>query len=461
MNKNTKLGAWRKFYKLNKYYHKSTHKFVSEIIPKQASVLEISCRGGELLASLRNKVKAGADSDMELIAYARKRNRKIKFTTVDNLKALGGTRYDYVLLSHTSSDIDDLQLLIKALKKHSHNQTRFVVMFFNFMWKPILDLGEILGLKTPSEKEPNWLTEDDVDNFFYLESFQKIKSGRNFLFPYKIPVLSTVFNRYISKLPLINSLCLNAYLMYKPIAPKKDYSVSIVIPARNEEGNMKGIFKKIPKFGKKIEIIFVEGHSKDNTYRVIANEIKKYKGPIKASLFKQNGIGKGNAVRFGFSKAKNELLMILDADLTVDPKELPKFYEAVSQSMGELVMGSRLVYPMEKQAMRNLNYVGNKLFSTAFTYLLDQKIKDTLCGTKVLLRSDYEKIRRNRNIFGDFDPFGDYDLIFGASKLNLKIIEIPIRYKERTYGKTNISRFKHGLLLVKMCYFAVKKLKFI
>jgi glycosyltransferase involved in cell wall biosynthesis len=213
--------------------------------------------------------------------------------------------------------------------------------------------------------------------------------------------------------------------------------------------------------GTKSEVIFVEGHSKDNTHQAIKEEIKRYKGPIKSRIFKQKGKGKGDAVRLGFSKAKGDLLMILDADLTVDPKELPKFYKVAISGKGDLIVGSRLVYPMDKQAMRMLNHLGNKFFSLAFSFLLGQRIKDTLCGTKVLLRSDYEKIKANRNIFGDFDPFGDFDLIFGASKLNLKIIEIPIRYKERTYGETNISRFKHGLLLLRMMIFAAKNIKFI
>ena len=224
---------------------------------------------------------------------------------------------------------------------------------------------------------------------------------------------------------------------------------------------MPRVIKKIPNMSRFTEVIFVEGHSKDKTYEAIQEEIEKYNGPYKIFLFKQKGKGKGDAVRLGFSKAKNELLMILDADLTVEPKELPKFYDAVAQGKGNLVMGSGLVYPMEDQAMRDLNYLGNKFFSWAFSYLLGQKIKDTLCGTKVITKTHYKKIEKNRKVFGDFDPFGDYDLIFGAARLNLKITEVPIRYKERTYGTTNISRFKHGLLLFKMLFFAARKIKFV
>jgi len=461
MKKNTKLRQWRRIYKLNKYYHKDIQQLASHLVPSQASVLEISCRGGELLGSLPNKKKTGVDSDSELINYAKKKYSSIRFLNQEKLHTLRGEKFDYILLSHTSSDVDDFQSLINELEKLSHEKTRIVVSFFNFFWKPIIDFGELLGLKTPNEKEPNWLTEGDVDNLFELESFQKIKSTRKFIFPYKLPIVSELVNKYLSKLPIINYFCLNTFVIYKPVSPKKRYSVSIVIPARNEEGNMKEVLQKIPNLGRGTEVIFVEGHSKDDTYKTIKSEIKRYKGPLRARLYRQKGIGKGDAVRLGFSKAKNELLMILDADLTVDPNELPKFYNAVFSGKGELVMGSRLVYPMQKQAMRLLNYFGNKFFSLAFTFLLDQRIKDTLCGTKVLLNSNYKRIAKNRKGFGDFDPFGDYDLIFGASKLNMKIVEIPIRYKDRVYGETNISRFRHGLLLMKMCIFAARKLKFI
>lgn len=457
-----KVTDWKRFYKLNNYYHKDLQMWARQMIPRDASILEFSSRGGELLASLPNKYKVGVEYDIQLLKLSRKHYKNIAFIDGDKTKKyLNKKKFDYILLSHTSSDIEDLQALLKEIKSYCHENTRIIVSFFNFLWKPILDFGEIVGLKLPNDKEPNWLLPEDVDNIFHLESFEKVTSGRRFLFPYNLSVISALINKFITQLPLLNRICLNNFAVYKPLTKDEEYSVSIVIPARNEEGNMHNILKKIPKLGKETEVIFVEGHSKDGTFKAIKEEIRVYKGPLKATLIKQRGTGKGDAVRLGFSKAKHELLMILDADLTVDPKELVKFYKAISSGKGELVMGSRLVYPMEKQAMRLLNYWGNKFFSTTFTYILGQRVKDTLCGTKVLLAEDYEKIKKNRIFFGDFDPFGDFDLIFGAAKLNLKIVEIPIRYKERTYGETNISRFSHGVLLMKMSIFAARKIKFV
>ena len=216
----------------------------------------------------------------------------------------------------------------------------------------------------------------------------------------------------------------------------------------------------MPSLGSHTEIIFVEGNSTDETLVEITRIKEKY--PHKdIKIMQQDGKGKGDAVRKGFDAATGDILMILDADLTVRPEDLPKFYEALVRGDGEFINGSRLVYPMEDESMRLLNIFGNKFFGLMFTWLLEERLKDTLCGTKVLWKEDYKKIKAGRKFFGDFDPFGDFDLLFGASKLNFKIVDLPIHYQARIYGETNISRFSHGWLLLKMCFFAMKKIKFI
>jgi glycosyltransferase involved in cell wall biosynthesis len=259
----------------------------------------------------------------------------------------------------------------------------------------------------------------------------------------------------------LNHLCLvNIIVARHEKIEKEELSVAVLIPAKNEKGNIENAILRIPDFGKSMEIIFIEGNSDDGTYEEMIRIKDKYKDK-NIIVSKQSGKGKGNAVREGFEMASGEVLMILDADLTTPPEDLPKFYEAIRSKRGEFINGCRLVYPMEKQAMRLLNLLANKFFGMFFTYLLGQKVKDTLCGTKVLLKEDYEKIKSGRSYFGNFDPFGDFDLLFGAAKLNLKIVEIPIRYRDREYGSTQISRFKHGWLLLKMSLFASKKIKFI
>ncbi len=259
---------------------------------------------------------------------------------------------------------------------------------------------------------------------------------------------------------MINKLCLVNYIVARPIdeIPITEKSVSVIIPCKNEKGNIENAIKRLPDLGSHMEIIFVDGHSTDGTPDEIERVMRAY--PAKDITFLvQEGTGKGDAVRKGFEQAQGDILLILDADLTVPPEEMPKFYNAIASGKGEFINGSRLVYPMENEAMRFLNILGNKFFGLAFSWLLSQRIKDTLCGTKVIGCENYRAIAANRHYFGDFDPFGDFDLLFGASKLNLRIVEIPIRYRARQYGETQISRFRHGILLMKMCFFAIRKLK--
>lgn len=365
--------------------------------------------------------------------------------------------------------IRDIQGYLSKLKRK--DTTKLLIVYYNHLWEPILKLASLFGLRK-STGEQNWLDDVDLINLCDLSGWEFISKGKRFLFPIYIPFISDFVNRWIANLPVINNLCLTTWVVVRPKANKPiDYSVSIVVPARNEEGNIKRIVKSIPKFGKWQELIFVEGGSKDGTWSEIEKELPPtLKGSGEASnnsrtrdkvvrAYRQRGRGKGDAVRLGFSKAKGDILMILDADLTVDPSDLPKFYRVLADGLGEFANGSRLVYPMEKQAMRLLNKAGNKVFGWLFTYILGQRFKDTLCGTKVLFRKDYLKIAKSRKFFGNFDPFGDFDLIFGAVKNNLKVVEVPVRYRERIYGATNINRFRHGWLLLKMTLFAYRKFR--
>ncbi|HEY7676990.1 MAG TPA: glycosyltransferase family 2 protein, partial [Candidatus Methylomirabilis sp.] len=314
------------------------------------------------------------------------------------------------------------------------------------------------------------------ENVFYLNGFETIKKGYRFLCPKRIPLLAPLLNRFLARLPVLRKLCLVEYLVVRP-APDafppgspsggpaagaaRDYSVSVIVPCKDEVGNIEGLVERLPALGTHTEMIFVDGDSKDGTPEAILKMREKARGRRDITLLHQRpATGKGDAVRMGFDAARGDILIILDSDLSVDPEDLPKFCRALVEGKGELINGSRLVYEMEKQAMRPLNLLGNKFFSLAFTWLLEQRIRDTLCGTKALFRRDYEQIKAQRAFFGDFDPFGDFDLLFGAARLNLRIVEVPVRYRERTYGTTKIHRWQHGWLLLRMCGIAIRKLKF-
>lgn len=450
--------------KKNKYYHQEIEQLFNFLIVKGKKVLEIGCGTGDLLASVKPKYGLGIDVSPKMVKIARNKYPSLKFNVGNAQKLDIQQTFDYIIMSDLIGNLDDIQVAFEQLHKVADSKTRIIVTYYNFLWEPVLNFLQKIGLKMP-EPLQNWLSTKDIENLLQLANLEVIKKGNRILLPLDVSLLTGFFNRYLARLPLLKNLTLVSYFVVRKrpsIHTNNEYSVSIIIPARNEKGNIEQAITKTPIIGKSMEFIFVEGHSKDETAKEIKRVIKKYEGKRIIKLINQGkGVGKADAVRKGFSRAKGDILMILDGDLTVRPEELPKFYQAIRTGKGEMIQGSRLVYAMERQAMRFLNILGNKIFSLAFSWLLDQQIKDTLCGTKVLFREDYQAIAKNRSYFGDFDPFGDYDLIFGASKLNLKIIEIPIRYQGRTYGSTNISRFKHGWLLLKMTLFAAKKIKFI
>jgi ubiquinone/menaquinone biosynthesis C-methylase UbiE len=452
-----------KWIRLNRYYYKDLTKFLKYHIPENSSIIEIGCGTGYLLNSLNPSRGVGIDISAKMTAIAAKNYPHLEFFQMDAENITLQETFDYIIISDTLGYFEDIQKSFKELHKLSNNNTRIIITYHNFLWNPALKFSEWVSLKMPQRKL-NWLNKDDICKLLYLENFDIIKTGRRLLIPVNIPLISWFFNKVFAPLPLFNSLCLTGYIIGRKISPinqSKDLSsVSVVIPARNEKGNIENAILRIPEMGSHTEIVFVEGNSTDSTLDEIKRVTASFSGLKDIKYFIQPGKGKADAVRMGFENASCDILMILDADLTVPPEELPKFYDAIVNGKGEFINGSRLVYPLEKQAMQFLNIVGNKFFSVMFSWLLGQRLKDTLCGTKVLTKNNYEKIKSNRKYFGDFDPFGDFDLIFGASKLSLKIVEVPVWYKAREYGETNISRFKHGWLLLKMMFFAMNKIKF-
>jgi cellulose synthase/poly-beta-1,6-N-acetylglucosamine synthase-like glycosyltransferase len=457
---NSTAKTREKWYKKNYYYHKLLRKYYSFLIPPGCKVLEIGCGAGDLLNGVKPGYGVGIDFSEEIVKIAKEKYPDINFIVSDAEEIELSEKFDYIIISDLTGYLWDIQSVFKNLKKVCNDKTRIIISSYNYLWEPLLKLSESLGLK---QKQPlqNWLSMKDLTGLLELEGFDTIKTDRKILLPKKIPLLNYIFNNIISNLPVLNHLCLvNLIIARKEQEHGNELSVSILVPAKNEKGNIENAILRTPVFGKSQEFIFMEGNSKDGTFEEMMRVKDKYKD-INIIVDRQTGTGKGNAVREGFDKATGEILMILDADLTTPPEDLIKFYDAIKESRGEFINGCRLVYPMEKQAMRLLNLFANKFFGLFFTYLLGQKVKDTLCGTKVLLKEDYEKIKISRKYFGDFDPFGDFDLLFGAAKLNLKIVEIPIRYRDREYGSTQINRFKHGWLLLKMSLFALKKIKFI
>jgi SAM-dependent methyltransferase len=443
-----------------RYYQQYLRRYFTFLVPPGLRVLEIGSGLGDLLAAVKPARGLGVDFSPEMVRLARERHAGLEFQVADAAEFSATEKFDYILLSDLVNDLPDVQAVLERLQTVSAPNTRLVVNFFNTLWRPVLGLAEKTGAKSPTLMQ-NWLSRHDMANLLHLAGWEVIKTDARVIWPAGTPLVAPLLNRWLA--PLLRHFCVTVVMVARPRpqpATRPQYRCSVVIPARNEAGNIEAAVQRTPEMGLGTEIIFIEGHSKDSTWAEIQRVAAQYPQRNIKTL-KQQSKGKGGAVREAFAAASGDILFILDADLTMPPEELPKFYEAARSGTAEFVNGVRLVYPMEQEAMQFLNMIANKGFGITFSWLLGQNIKDTLCGTKVLFRADYEAIARNRAYFGDFDPFGDFDLIFGAAKLNLKMIDLPIRYRARTYGETNIHRWSHGWLLLRMVFFAARRMKFL
>ncbi len=429
------------------------------LIPADASVLEIGCGSGELLARIQARRKVGIDLSTRQITAARIRIPDGEFHVQAGEMLQLNETFDYIIISDTLNFAADVQQMLQQLHAVSHADTRLIINFFSSLWRPVMGFARWLDLR-PVQPNSSWLSSTDVRNLLQLADWYPLRTESRLLLPISCLGIETLFNRWLA--PLLPFFCLTVFSVSRPTrrAVASTRTVSVIIPARNEAGNIEAAVLRTPDMGAGTELIFVECHSQDNTWAEIQRVAAAYP-QRKIKIMQQTGKGKGDAVRMGYAAASGEILMILDADLTMPPEELPKFHAVLADDHADFANGCRLVYPMDDDAMQFLNLYANKTFGIIFTWLLGQPVKDTLCGTKVLSRVHYDRIAANRAYFGDFDPFGDFDLLFGAAKLNLKIADVPIRYKERTYGSTNIHRWSHGWLLLRMVLFAARKLKFV
>jgi SAM-dependent methyltransferase len=452
------LLRWRK---RNPYYYNWLDRIYKFVVRPNSRVLHVGCECGDTLAAVRPSYGVGVDEDPQAIELAKKRFPHLKFYTMDPHELNLNEKFDYVLICNSLGKWHDIQQVLERIRPLTVESTRIVITYYNYLWEGILRLGSVLGIRRPYPYQ-NWLPPEDIVNLLRLTDFDVIRTASYLILPKRVPPLTAFCNYFLSLLPGFRFFNLVNLVVARPAAAPvhdEDLSVSVIVPCKNERGNIKDIVTRIPQMGRETEIIFVDGNSTDGTVEEIENQIKQRPGRKIRLLHQSQGVGKGDAVRKGFAAATGDVLVIQDADLTAPPEDLPKFFRALRDGKGEFINGSRLVYPMEKQAMRSLNLLANKLFGVLFSWLLGQRFRDTLCGTKMIRRKDYQLIVANRSYFGDFDPFGDFDLIFGAVKLNLKVAEVPVAYRARTYGKTNISRFRHGWLLLKMSWVAFKKIK--
>ncbi|MCF2971751.1 glycosyltransferase [Synechococcus sp. Nb3U1] len=463
------LHYWRH---KNRYYHEDLERLHRFFVPPGLRILEIGSGTGSLLNALQPSVGVGIDRDAEIVAQAQVEFPHLHFRvqdahSLDHLEhdPVLADPFDVILLTNTLGSLTDIQQVLQQLRRFCSPRTRLILSHHNPLWEPILALATTLKQRMPLPTT-NWLSAADVANLLHLAGYEVIQQGKRLLLPRRIPVLSAVVNQGIAPLPGINALCLTEYTIAR-LQPAADWdppanqqpSCTVVIPARNEAGNIRPCVERLPPMGSHTEIIFVEGHSSDETWAEIQRVQAEYQGIRDIRGLQQEGKGKGDAVRKGFAAATGDVLIILDADLTVQAEDMTKFFWAVASGRCDFANGCRLIYPLKPESMPRLNQWANRFFAALLSYILGIRIKDSLCGTKALRRKDYLEIAKLRQEWGDFDPFGDFDLLLGSAQRSLKILDIPVRYFPRTYGRSNIQHVRDGLRLLQICGFALKHFK--
>ncbi|HKQ85335.1 MAG TPA: glycosyltransferase, partial [Candidatus Acidoferrales bacterium] len=444
------------------YYQQRLAEIYKHLIPPRMRVLELGCGQGDLLAALEPSRGVGIDLSEKMLERARERYPDFQFFQGDVQDALPPEKFDFIILSDLLNDVRDVQSVLELVAQCSLPSTRIVLNAYSRLWQGPRWIARMMGAGK-LQLDQNWLSRKDLENLLYLTGFETIRGFSEIIWPVKTPGLDTLCNRYLVKFGLFRWMGLTNFIVARP-QPKgwsgPPPSVSVVIPAPNAAGNIRRIFEETPEMGLGTELIFVEGDSTDNTYESIEEEMRRWPNR-RVKVLHATGEGKADALRLGFAHADGDLLMTLDAELTVSPQDLPRFYDAWYSGKGEVVNGVRLVYPTDGALVGFARVIGYKFFSVAFSWLFGQNVKDTLCGTKALSKSDYETIAANRAYLGDFDPFGDFDLLFGAAKYSLKIVDLPIRYQRPTDGTTSIDHWKRGWLLLKMVGTAMRKIKFV
>jgi hypothetical protein len=383
----------------------------------------------------------------------------VENVTVTNLTTLEGVESlspGAIVVPDALPTLRDVQATLSSIARRISPRDRVMVTVYSSLWDSVYRFAEFLGLKARAGRRENWVNPTDLENFLRLTGFQVVRRIPVLLCPVWIPPFDWLLNRIVVRLPLFRRLAMSYIYIARLHGRREDYSVSVVIPARNERDNLKPLFEAFPRLGSSMELIVVEGHSTDGTYER-ALEIARQFG-LKA--LQQKGIGKADAVRCGFEVATGEMLFIYDADRTVPAEELERFYEVLATGEAEFANGTRLVYPMEDRSMRFFNKLGNRVFTLLLSYILDYPIRDTLCGTKVLFRKDYLRLRKLMDEWSAKDPFGDFDLLFGARQLNLAVIDVPVHYRSRRYGATNIRRWRDGVRLGRLCLEALRRMVF-
>lgn len=433
------------------YYYRNLSRIISNAIASNASVCHVGCDSPYLLKSLPQAKGTGICMTEKQKVFCETTDPDHRYTTMAQLQTLR-EKFDYIVITSLGYFFD-VQEVFHQIQILCHFRTRIIIINCNLLWEPLFYLGEKLRLRMPqSARRQNMVPTHHVINLLSLSRFQLVKWSSHILVPYFIPLVSWFFNRILASSFPFRYLSSTDIIIARPqITPPEPVTCSVIVPCKNEKGNIESLVRRIPALADETEIVLVDDRSSDGTGEEMRRCQKTWPDK-KITVIEGPGISKGEAVRMGIEGAAGRLIAIFDADLAVLPEELPKCILPLLEGTADFVNTVRFVYPQQDGAMRWLNIAGNRGFSLLFTFLIRQRVSDTLCGTKVFWKEDYRNISGLKDYWLWRDRWGDFEQLLGASKLGLKIVEVPIHYAERTYGETKMkNRFQNGLHMLKLC----------
>lgn len=443
---------WELYRERNAYFHGTQRALFRTYVPSGLAVLELGCTTGDLLATLQPGRGVGVDLARRMVEKACHKYPNLEFVEADATFFDTPERFDCIVVNNLLEYIDDIQSLLLNCNRLLKPRGRLLISTLNPLWSPLLRIGERRRLCTPDTRR-NFVTGQDAVNLLGLNGFEVVKLTRRTLLPKKIPVVTSLVNLVAAQTPLVRRLCMTEFLVARPAArAARDYSVSVVVPCYNEAGNIEECVRRVPAMGTHTEVLVVDDGSMDGTAAMVKPELNPAV-QVRCLAYQPNR-GKLNAVRTGFDAARGEILVILDADMTVPPEDLPHFYRPLREGLADFINGTRLIYPMATGSMKLQNFIGNKLFGVLVSWLAGIRLSDTLCGTKAFFREDYRHFQMGH------DPWGDFDFLFGAAQRTCKILEVPIHYQERRAGQSKMKALRHTWALLKACWAGFWRVKY-
>jgi SAM-dependent methyltransferase len=442
---------WDRYRSRNAYYHRTQRALFRTYIPEGLTVLEIGCATGDVLAAVRPEHGLGIDLSPGMVARAQAKHPHLSFIEADGVFFDTEARFDCIILNNLLEYVEDIQGLFENCRRLLTPRGRILITTLNPLWTPVLSMGTRMGLSTP-DAQRSFVTGQDASNLLSLNGFEVVKLVRRMLLPKQIPLLTPIVNMVAAHTPLLRRLCITEFLVARPLVRGGEHSVSVVVPCYNEADNIEQCVRRVPFMGSHTEVIVVDDGSQDGT----AERVTAALNPdvdVRCISYRPNR-GKLHAVRTGFEAARGDILMILDADMTVPPEDLPYFYRPLREGLADFINGTRLIYPLANDSMKLQNFVGNKMFGVLVSWLTEMHLSDTLCGTKAFFREDY------RHFLMGYDPWGDFDLLFGAAQNTRKILEVPIHYEERRAGQSKMKSLAHTRALLKACWHGFRRVKY-